>query len=87
MIDTKLIALIGVVAVCAFLGGMLINTGAPEAGPDSGDEDLSPPPLPEDEGSEDGEPMLLEEPGNGTEGGLADIFGDSGGIAPPPLPS
>jgi len=79
MMENKTLALIGLVAVCAFVGGMMLNTGAPETGRDSG-SDLSPPPLPE-------EPERLDIPSDDNQtGGLAGLFGDSSAIEPPSLP-
>ena len=79
MMENKTLALIGMVAVCAFVGGMMLNTGAPETGRDSGN-DFSPPPLPE-------EPERLDIPSDNQTGeSLAGLFGDSSAIEPPPLP-
>ena len=75
-IDTKIVLLVVIIALCAFIGGILVAIGGFE---DTGDDGgLTPPPLPEDTKSVDDEP-----PGSGISG----IFGDPNGVSPPPIPS
>ena len=81
--DNKvLIVLIGIVAISAFLGGILV--GGPGDGEESGAA-MSPPPLPDDEG-----PKAMVLSGNDSEeenDSISDIFSKPNGIEPPSFPS
>jgi hypothetical protein len=75
-IDTKIVLLVVILALCAFIGGILVAIGGFEDTGDNGG--LTPPPLPEDT-------KLVDDESGGS--GISDIFGDPTGVSPPPIPS
>lgn len=87
MMSKKTLLVVCVVAACAFLAGLLINspgqkeeTGGQD---DNGNEGLAPLPLPDDEG--DSTPEILgSSTGNNTT--LSDLFSNGSDIAPPAIP-
>jgi len=76
MMDTKTILALGIVAVCAFLIGALLNLGG------SGDEsEAQASALPHNSFMD-----LTEESSDNSNDSLSGLFGDPNGIEPPTLP-